>query len=60
MMLYDLFKNRIAHELLDELDVIACFQEPGKAPIQGEALKKQEQIYRDLGVGPLLATTEIQ
>ena len=46
------------HELLDELDVIECFQEPGKAPIQAEVLKKQEQIYRDLGVTPLLATPE--
>lgn len=36
------------HELLDELDVIECFMEPGKAPIQGEVLKKQEQMYRDL------------
>lgn len=45
---------------LDELDVIECFQEPGKAPIQGEVLKKQEQIYRNLGVEPLLATPEIK
>ena len=29
--------------------------EPGKAPIQGEVLKKQEQIYRDMDVVPLLA-----
>jgi hypothetical protein len=43
------------HELLDELDVIECFMEPGKAPIQGEVLKKQEQIYRDLDVTPLIA-----
>ena len=43
------------HELLDELDVIECFMEPGKAPIQGEVLKKQEQIYRDPDVTPLLA-----
>ncbi len=47
------------HELLDELDVIECFQEPGKTPIQGEVLKKQEQIYSDLGVEPLLAAPEI-
>ena len=46
------------HELLDELDVIECFLEPGKAPIQGEVLKKQEQLYRDLGVTPLLATPD--
>ena len=40
---------------MDELDVIECFMETGKAPIQGEVLKKQEQIYRDLEVSPLLA-----
>ena len=54
-----LFSRYTMHELLDELDVIECFVEPGKAPIQGEILKKQEQIYRDLGVTPLLATPEI-
>lgn len=50
-----LFANYTLHELLDELDVIECFMEPGIAPIQGEVLKKQEQIYRDLEVTPLLA-----
>ncbi len=54
-----LFSRYTMHELLDELDVIECFTEPGKAPIQGEVLKKQEQIYRDLGVERLLATPEI-
>ena len=53
-----LFSKYTMHELLDELDVIECFTEPGKAPIQGEVLKKQEQIYRDLGVMPLLATPQ--
>ena len=50
-----LFATYTLHELLDELDVIECFMEPGKAPIQGEVLKKHEQIYRDLDVTPLLA-----
>lgn len=53
-----LFSKYTMHELMDELDVIECFQEPGKAPIQGEVLKKQEQIYRALGVVPLLAAPE--
>ena len=53
-----LFAKYTMHELLDELDVIECFTEPGKSPIQGEVLKKQEQVYRDLGVTPLLATPE--
>ena len=55
-----LFSRYTMHELLDELDVIECFTEPGKSPIQGEVLKKQEQLYRDLGVTPLLASPQIQ
>ena len=54
-----LFSKYTMHELLDELDVIECFTEPGKAPIQGEVLKKQEQLYIDLGVTPLLASPEV-
>lgn len=53
-----LFSKYTMHELLDELDVIECFSEPGKAPFQGEVLKKQEQLYRALGVTPLLATPD--
>ncbi len=51
-----LFSKYTMHQLLDELDVIECFTEPGRAPIQGEVLKKQEQIYQDLDVTPLLAS----
>lgn len=40
------------------LSTIECFTEPGKAPIQGEVLKKQEQIYLDMGVTPLLAAPQ--
>ena len=54
-----LFATYTLHELLDVLDVIECFMEPGKAPIQGEVLKKQEQIYRDLDVTPLLAAGQL-
>ena len=53
-----LFATYTLHELLDELDVIECFMEPGKSLIQGEVLKKQEQIYRNLEVTPLLATAQ--
>lgn len=53
-----LFSKYTMHKLLDELDVIECFSEPGKAPFQGEVLKKQEQLYRALGVTPLLATPD--
>lgn len=50
-----LFKKYTLQGLLDELDVIECFTEPGKSPIQGEVLKKQEEIYVKLEVTPLWA-----
>lgn len=50
-----LYSKYTMHELLDELDVIECYLEPGKTPYQGEVLMKQKQLYRDLGVKPLLA-----
>ena len=53
-----LYSRYTMHELLDELDVIECYLEPGKAPIQGEVLMKQEKLYLDLGVKPLLAHPE--
>lgn len=46
------------HELLDELDVIECFQASGMALMQGEVLHKQEQLYKQLGVTPLAASPE--
>ena len=44
---------------LDELDVNECLMKPGRAPIQGEVLKKQGQIYRDMDVVPLLTAGQI-
>ena len=45
-------------QIMKALSTIECFTEPGKAPIQGEVLKKQEQIYLDMGVTPLLAAPQ--
>ena len=53
-----LFSKYTMNEILDEVDRIECFIEPGKAPIQGEVLNKQELIYRAMDVTPLLATPE--
>ena len=50
-----LFSSYTMRELLDELDTIECFQAPGCALVPGEVLKKQEELYRKLGVTPLLA-----
>lgn len=58
MLQAGLFAKYTMDEVLDELDSIECFIESGKAPIQGEVLVKQEQLYRDLGVIPLLAAPE--
>ena len=50
-----LFANHTMRQLLDELDVIECYEAPGNALVVGEVLKKQEQLYIALGVTPLLA-----
>lgn len=49
----NLFGKYTMQELLDELDVIECFEQPEKAPMPGEVLKKQEEIYRAMDVTPL-------
>jgi len=46
----DLLKNYTLPGLLDKLDVIECFEQPGKSLRVGEILDKQEQLYYDLGV----------
>lgn len=48
----ELFKKYTLQGLLGELDVIECFQEPGKEPFVGELLNKQRQIYLDMEVEP--------
>ena len=50
-----LFANYTMRQLLDELDVIECYEAPGNALTVGEVLKKQEQLYNDLDVTPLMA-----
>ena len=47
-----MFKDYTMIGLLDELDVIECFQQPGKALFVGEILNRQKQLYEDLGVQP--------
>lgn len=53
-----LFTKYTMGEVLNELDPIECFIEPGKAPIHDEVLSKQEKMYKNLGVTPLLAVPE--
>ncbi|MEG1516633.1 MAG: hypothetical protein RSD95_17230 [Clostridia bacterium] len=40
-------------ELLDELDVIECFEQPGATRRIGEITSKQKMLYENLGVPPL-------
>jgi transposase len=46
----DLFKNYTIQELLDELDIIECFKQPGHQHRIGEVTKKQMNLYKCLGV----------
>ena len=45
-----LFKNYTMQELLDELDIIERYQQPGKAYHPGEMTKKQKSLYQYMGV----------
>lgn len=47
-----LYKSYTMQELLDNLDVIECFEQLGSALRVGEVTKKQENLYKSLGVKP--------
>lgn len=47
-----LLRNYTLPGLLDKLDVIECFEQPGKSLRVGEILDKQEQLYYALEVEP--------
>ena len=38
--------------LLDKLDVIECFEEPGHAVRVGEILEKQKELYAAMDIRP--------
>jgi len=48
----NLFKKYTMHELLDELDIIECFEYPGYDLRVGEATKKQIELYEAMGIAP--------
>ncbi len=48
----DLVKKYSITSLLDKLDIIECFEQPGKVLRVGEIVEKQEQLYYDLGMDP--------
>ncbi|MFZ2258150.1 MAG: transposase, partial [Clostridiaceae bacterium] len=45
-----LFKDYTIQSLLDKLDVIECFENPGHDLRVGEVLKKQKLIYDAMGI----------
>ena len=47
-----LFKKYTLQGVLDKLDVIECFEVPGKKLRVGEVLQKQKELYLALGVEP--------
>lgn len=48
----NLFKDHTLQEVLDELDVIECFEVPGRELRVGETTKRQIDLYTRLGVSP--------
>jgi hypothetical protein len=48
----NLFKDYTLQGALDKLDVIECFENPGREPRVGELLEKQKDLYIKLGVKP--------
>jgi len=48
----NLFSKYTLQSLLDELDVIECFEQPGHKRLWGEITKKQMDIYTAMGVAP--------
>jgi len=47
-----LFKDYTLQEVLDELDVIECFELPGQRLMVGEMTQRQMDLYEKLGVMP--------
>ncbi len=46
----DLYKQYSMHQLLDKLDVIECFEEPGHSLRIGELLLEQIKLYTHMGL----------
>jgi hypothetical protein len=50
MQTHNLYKDYTPQTLLDKLDVIECFEYPGKKARVGEVLQKQKELYEAMGV----------
>lgn len=47
-----LFKDHTMQEVLDDLDIIECFEVPGKKLMVGETTKRQMELFTKLGAPP--------
>lgn len=47
-----LFKNHTLQEILDDFDMVECFEVPGQRLQVGETTKRQMELYTKLGVMP--------
>jgi hypothetical protein len=52
MQVKGLLKEYTLPSLLDKLDVIECFEQPGRSLRVGEMVEKQENLYHALEVKP--------
>jgi len=48
----EVFKHHTLQEVLDEFDIIECFEVPGQRLQVGEITKRQKDLYTKLGVTP--------
>lgn len=48
----ELFKKFTMRELLDELEIIECFEAPGYKLEVGEMTKRQQELFKKIGVVP--------
>ena len=48
----NLFKNYTMQEVMDELDMIECFEQQGRSLRVGKVTKKQKTLYTDLDIEP--------
>jgi hypothetical protein len=48
----ELFKTCTMQEMLDQIDLIECFEQKGRKLRYGEITKKQSDIYEAFGIKP--------
>jgi hypothetical protein len=48
---HSLFKSYTMQEMIDELDVIELYKQPGKKAYIGEMTNNQRTLYQYMGVG---------